>query len=99
MMARKQLLVTLGVAAGAAAVVVIVLQRGHEQAGRTPDWHDPGQPVEGTGGQPANNLPLMPSPVASWNAVRPGSPRLSAGSRIMRDYAPTLLDDPESLVR
>lgn len=97
-MNRKQSLVTLGAVAGAAAVIIIMLQRGHEKARRTPAWNDPQQPVEGTGGEPTG-LPLMPSPVASWNAVRPGSPRLGAGSVVMRDYHPTLLDDPESLVR
>lgn len=97
-MQRKHM-VALGVAAGAAAVVVVMLQRGHERARRTPSWNDPQQPVEGTGGQPAEGLPLAPSPAASWHAVRPGSPRMQAGSVVMRHYAPTLVDDPESLVR
>jgi hypothetical protein len=98
-MQRKHALIVLGAVAGAAAVVIVVMQRRHEHVRSTPDWRDPGQPVEGTGGQPAVGLPLAPSPAASWNAVRPGSPRLDAGTRIMRDYAPTLVDDPESLVR
>lgn len=98
-MERKHALVGLGAVAGAAAVVFIMIQRGHAKARQTPDWNDPQQPVEGVGGQPANGLPLAPSPAASWNAVRPGSPRMGAGSVVMRNYAPSLLDDPESLVR
>lgn len=98
-MDRKHILMALGAAAGAAAALVWLVQQRHEAQRRTPDWKDPGQPVEGTGGQPADGLPMAPSPVASWNAVRPGSPRLGAGSVVMRHYAPSLLDDPESLVR
>lgn len=98
-MDRKTGLITAGAVAGAAVAAFVIVQRRHVAQRSTPDWKDPGQPVEGTGGEPANGLPLAPSPAASWNAVRPGSPRLQAGSRIMREYAPTLVDDPESLVR
>jgi hypothetical protein len=51
------------------------------------------------GGQPANNLPAVASPLASWMAVRPGTPHMRAGSNIRRTYAGNLVDDPESLVR
>jgi hypothetical protein len=46
-------------------------------------------------------MPVMPSPdpVASWYSVRPGSARPSGLSKIMRVYASTLVDDPESMVR
>lgn len=99
-MERKKLLVTLGALAGGAAVVVFMLQRGHDRARQTPAWNDPQQPVEGTAGQPSADAPaLAPSPAAAWNAVRPGSARLQAGAVIRRTYAATLVDDPESLVR
>jgi hypothetical protein len=98
---RKHALYALGVAAGAAAVAVVMFQRRHDATRATPDWNDPAQPIEGTGGLgQATGLPLMPSPGASWHAVRPGTPHMRAGSRLMRDYgAATLADDPESLVR
>ena len=98
-MTRQHALLGVAAAAGAAVAAVWIVQQRHASARITPDWHDPGQPVEGTGAQPAMGLPLAPSPAASWHAVRPGSPRLGAGSVIMRTYAPSLVDDPESLVR
>lgn len=98
-MTRRQIIIAVAAGVGAAAAAVWLVQQRHQAGRRTPDWRDPGQPVEGTGGQPAQGLPLAPSPAASWNAVRPGSPRLGAGSVIMRTYAGNLVDDPESLVR
>jgi hypothetical protein len=99
-MNRRDTILTIGAVAGAAAGLFVFIQRRHEAKRRTPDWKDPGQPVEGTGGlAQAHGIPTVPSPAASWAAVRPGSPRLQAGSRIMRTYAGNLVDDPESLVR
>lgn len=99
-MNRRDAIITAGAVAGAAVAVAVFIQRRHEAKRRTPDWKDPQQPVEGTGGLgEASGLPLAPSPVASWLAVRPGSPRMQAGSHIMRSYAGNLVDDPESLVR
>jgi hypothetical protein len=97
---RRDTLITVGAVAGAAVGVFVFIQRRHESKRRTPDWKDPQQPVEGSGGiAEAHGLPARPSPAASWAAVRPGSPRLEAGSRLMRTYGPNLVDDPESLVR
>lgn len=98
-MTRQHGLIAAGAVAGAAVAAFWLVQQRHVAQRSTPDWNDPQQPVEGTGGQPADGLPLAPSPVASWNAVRPGSPRMDGGTRIMRTYSPTLVDDPESLVR
>ena len=98
-MNRRDVIITIAAVAGAAAGVLILIQRKHVADRSTPAWTDPQQPVDGTGGQPANGLPLAPSPAASWAAVRPGSPRLGAGSTIMRTYRGNLVDDPESLVR
>lgn len=99
---RRQALIGLGVAAGAAAVALVLIQRRREAQGHTPAWNDPQQPPTGTGGQPMANdvpLPARPTPAASWGAVRPGSPRINLGSNVMREYPGTLVDDPESLVR
>jgi hypothetical protein len=97
---RKQGLIAVGAAAGAAFAVFIAIQRAHAKALATPDWGDPEQPAVGTGGQLLGQpIPPSPDPVAAWFSVRPGSPRLNAGSRIMRTYASTLVDDPESMVR
>lgn len=98
-MTRRHAIMVAAAAAGAAVAAVWLVQQRHVANRTTPDWNDPQQPVDGTGGQPAEGLPLAPSPAASWNAVRPGSPRISAGSRIMRTYTANLVDDPESLVR
>jgi hypothetical protein len=97
---RQQGLIAAGAAAGAAFAVFIAIQRKHASVRATPDWGDPEQPAVGTGGQ-LQGMPVPPSPdpVASWFSVRPGTPRLNAGSRIMRTYAATLVDDPESMVR
>lgn len=98
-MTRNRALTIAGVAAGAALVAWLAFQHKHEIWRKTPDWTDPQQPVEGTAGQPANNLPAVPSPTAAWNAVRPGTPHMRAGSRVIRTYPGNLVDDPESLVR
>lgn len=98
-MTRKQALTVAAVAAGVAVAAWLGYQHRHEIWRRTPDWNDPQQPVEGTAGEPAANLPAVASPTASWAAVRPGTPHMTAGSRIRRTYAPNLVDDPESLVR
>jgi hypothetical protein len=98
-MTRRQIIMGVAAAAGAAAAAVWLVQQRHVAKRTTPDWKDPQQPVEGTGGQPAEGLPGLPSPAAAWNAVRPGSPRMGAGSVVMRQYGANLVDDPESLVR
>ncbi len=99
-MERKKVFTFAGAAAGVALVAWLGYQRWHDTVRQTPDWKDPQQPVEGTGGMPANGVPAAPSPTAAWYAVRPGSPGLmQAGSRIRRVYAGNLVDDPESLVR
>ena len=99
-MDRKHALIAAGAVAGAAAVALWAIQRRHAKTRQTPDWGDPQQPAVGTAGQLTGQpVPPSPDPMASWCAVRPGSPRLSAGSRVMRTYAETLVDDPESLVR
>lgn len=98
-MERRTALTVAAVAAGAAVAVWLGYQHRHEIFRRTPAWNDPQQPVEGTAGQPANNLPAVPSPLAAWAAVRPGTPHMTAGSRIRRTYSGNLVDDPESLVR
>lgn len=96
---RREIIIAGGAVAGAAALAFWYIQRRHVTQGRTPDWTDPRQPVEGTGGQPTTGFPATPSPMASWYAVRPGTARLCAQSNIRRTYAATLVDDPESLVR
>lgn len=99
-MTRQHALIAAGAVAGAAAAAFWAIQRRHEAARQTPDWGDPQQPAVGTGGQLLGQpVPPSPDPVASWCAVRPGSPRLNGGSKVMRTYAATLVDDPESLVR
>jgi hypothetical protein len=99
-MTRKQALIAVGAVAGAAVAVFIAIQRRHVAQRTTPDWGDPEQPVAGTSGQ-LTGMPVTPSPdpVASWYSVRPGSARPSGLSKIMRVYASTLVDDPESMVR
>jgi hypothetical protein len=97
---RKHAVIAGGAVAGAVFAVFIAIQRKHVADRTTPDWGDPEQPAVGTGGQ-LSGMPVPPSPdpTSAWGAVRPGSPRLNAGSRIMRTYPATLVDDPESLVR
>lgn len=98
-MERKKALTIAAVAAGVAVAAWLGFQHRHEEWRKTPDWNDPQQPVEGTGGMPANNLPAAPTPTAAWAAVRPGTPHMTAGSRVRRTYPGNLVDDPESLVR
>lgn len=99
-MNRKQIGCVAGAVAGAAVVAFWYIQRRAETTRSTHDWGDPAQPKTGAAGQPTGGgFPVSPDPVASFHAVRPGSPRLQAGSRLMRTYPATLVDDPESLVR
>lgn len=88
-----------GVAGVLAAAVLWAVQQRAARKRRQPEWTDPEQPVEGTAGQPVAMQLAMPTSAAAWGAARPGDPGMRGGSRIMRHYAPTLVDDPESVVR
>lgn len=92
---RKKLMIGAGVAGLLAAALLWFIQQRAAAKRRTPAWTDPEQPPEGTAGQPV----ALPTGSASWSAARPGDPGMRGGSRIMRSYAPTLADDPESVVR
>jgi hypothetical protein len=96
---RKRALIVGGAVAGAAVLTFWWIQRRAEQKRSTPDWSDPADPATGAAGQPSGPFPAGPDPVAAFHAVRPGTPHMQAGSRIMRHYPGTLVDDPESLVR
>lgn len=98
-MERKHALAVGAAVAGAAALAFWWIQKQNEDARTTPDWGDPRDPATGVGGQPTSPFPAGPDPVASFHASRPGTPHMRAGSRIKRDYAANLVDDPESLVR
>lgn len=98
-MMRKHALWACGAAAGAAAFAFWYIQRRAEDNGSTHDWGDPDNPRTGAAGQPTAPFPGGPDPLAAWHAVRPGTPHMTAGSRVLRTYAGTLVDDPESLVR
>lgn len=98
-MTRKRVLIVAGAVAGAAVAACWWIQQCHVKKGRTHEWGDPANPKSGAAGQPTSGFPAGPDPVASFHACRPGSPRLGAGSRVMRTYPGTLVDDPESLVR
>jgi hypothetical protein len=82
---------------GLAALLLWRAQRRQDEAG--PDWTDPHQPPDDMG--PAMQAP---DPGVSWAANRCG-PMSScctgqgAGRRTRRYYAPTLADDPGSIVR
>ncbi len=65
---------------------------------RQPAWTDGEQPPEGTAGEPTAG-PILPTVAASWGAARPPHPGMRGGARVIRSYAPTLVDDPESVVR
>lgn len=98
-MKRKHALICGGAVAGAAVIAFWWIQKRHEIKRTTPDWGDPQNPDTGAAGQPSGPFPASPDPVAAFFAVRPGSPRMQAGSKVMRHYPSTLIDDPESLVR
>lgn len=97
-MTRKHWLIAGGAVAGAAVLTFWWIQQKAAADRATPDWGDPRLPATGAAGQPSA-VPAFPDPVASFHAVRPGTPHMSAGSRVLRTYASSLVDDPESLVR
>lgn len=97
-MDRQRKIIIGAVVAGAiGAGALWVIQQRHQKRRETPAWTDPEQPPEGTGGV-AVSVGLPPAR-AAWCAARPGDPGLRSGSRVMRTYAGTLVDDPESVVR
>lgn len=98
-MSKRHALIVGGAVAGAAVLAFWWIQQKAAADRSMPDWGDPNRPPTGTGGQPTTPFPAGPDPVAAYHAVRPGNPRMQAGSRILRTYPSTLVDDPESLVR
>lgn len=87
-----RLLVVGGVGALALAAGGLWLVQRRAQVKRTtPQWTDAHQPPEGIVAQPAA--------AAAWCATRPPLPACRAGNRVLRTYAPSLVDEPESLVR
>lgn len=98
-MTRQHAMYAGAAVAGAAVLAFWWINRKAADDRATPDWGDPGNPATGAAGQPTAPFPAAPDPVAAFHAVRPGYPSMRAGSRIMRTYPSTLVDDPESLVR
>lgn len=94
MQRRKLIIGAAGVGVAAAAALWLIQARAAAKR-RTPSWTDPEQPPEGTAGQPV----AAPSAMANWCAARPGDPGMRNGARVLRHYAPSLVDDPESVVR
>lgn len=94
---RKQLIIGGTIAGVVAAVVLWEINTHFVRRRETPVWTDPEQPAEGTAG--LAQAIGVPNYIAAWCAARPGDPGLRSGSRVMRMYAPTLKDDPESVVR
>lgn len=92
---RHKIIAAAGAGGLLAAALLWFIQQRAAARRRTPDWTDPEQPPDGTAGQPLT----MPTAGASWSAARPGDPGMRGGSRVLRDYAPTLTDDPGSVVR
>ena len=94
---RTKVIIGATVAGAVAAGVLWVIAQRHRESRQSPAWTDPETPPEGTAGLAAS-IGLAPAR-AAWCAARPGDPGLRSGSRVMRSYAGTLVDDPESVVR
>ncbi len=83
-------LIAAGAGIVAAGVGLVWWERGVAEERATPAWTEAHQPPEG--------IALQPSMAAAWCASRPPVPACRAGNRVLRTYAPTLGDEPESLI-